>query len=43
MVKKEIPIIFTNERGKQLVGILHLPEKEFFTIRDAIRAEFAKK
>jgi len=26
--RKEIPITFKNERGKKLVGILHLPEKE---------------
>lgn len=28
MTKKEIPITFKNERGKQLVGILHLPNQE---------------
>jgi len=26
--RKEIPITFSNERGKELVGIIHLPEKE---------------
>ena len=26
--RKEIPITFRNEGGKQLIGILHLPEKE---------------
>jgi len=27
-IRKEIPLVFENKRGEQLIGILHLPKKE---------------